>query len=435
MLKRPTKIDLKDGSRFSVGKACGHGGNGDVFYLNKKNVKEIEQKAVIKFFAPKAKSEKERNIRLQRFKEEIEVVSVKLRDIDGIIPILYDYRDVASITEADSYWYIMLLAKTFNVRAVKPIDVKLKEFLALAKTIGEIHHCDNKLAHRDLKPENLLYFNERLCLSDFGLVFSDGTEDLTEEGVHIGPRWIRPPELEDVYLRININYQKSDIYMFAKNLWMYLKRNTDGFSGPYNISDERVFLNYEDFGVPTLMPIHEMLIRSTKHDIDERCDIDECISFIERQLAVCEGNVSRESIEKMRFEENSIKFSSQIKPDGKIYKSIIDIAKIINGLSVSFSLEIQEGNLYALPVTNISVFGEKSLRCNYYDNGVQIYSFILEVDRLEFEDNEWKLHCVSLLNNSDSPIPMLWFNNSFDQSSNLIKKRFVAKIKSVYSDR
>ena len=82
-------------------------------------------------------------------------------------------------------------------------------------------------AHRDIKPKNLLMFKKRLYLSDFGLVWNinDQDEHITEAKDCLGTKAIRPPELQPVGDINDVDYRKSDVYLYAKTIWMILHCN------------------------------------------------------------------------------------------------------------------------------------------------------------------------------------------------------------------
>lgn len=138
--------------------------------------------------------------------------------------------------------------------------------LQLARIIKCIH--ERNRAHRDIKPENRLVLDDRLVLSDFGLYWGIEEERLTELDERIGPYKIMPPELENVQTDLNLDFRPSDVYLFAKVLWMTLKGDNIGFRGQYQRGDSQIFLNKVKFGnVITLEPIHRLMQDYIKMDI------------------------------------------------------------------------------------------------------------------------------------------------------------------------
>lgn len=87
---------------------------------------------------------------------------------------------------------------------------------------AEKHSKDQTYIHNMYKPKNLLLFDGRLCLSDFGLVrnIADTDGHITEMNEPLDPRAIRPPEFQSVEEIDGVDYQKSDVYLYAKTIWM-----------------------------------------------------------------------------------------------------------------------------------------------------------------------------------------------------------------------
>ena len=76
-----------------------------------------------------------------------------------------------------------------------------------------------------------MLFDGRLCLSDFGLVRNIAVTDehITEMNKPLGPRAIRPPEFQSVEEIADVDYRKSDVYLYAKTIWLVLNCNKMDF--------------------------------------------------------------------------------------------------------------------------------------------------------------------------------------------------------------
>ena len=148
----------------------------------------------------------------------------KKEEVEGVVPI-YDFFSKADRNRG-IYWYAMPKASNYLTKGLPAIQI-LEDVLYLAKTIRILH--SKGYAHRDIKPKNILLYRGRLCLTDFGLVCKqDDDIHITEVDEKIGPNVIRPPEFENAWALKDFDYSVSDVYLFAKTVWMLLKATSRG---------------------------------------------------------------------------------------------------------------------------------------------------------------------------------------------------------------
>ena len=119
----------------------------------------------------------------------------------------------------------------------------------------------------------------------------------------IGPISILPPELDPVVPDRDIDYTLSDVYLFAKIVWMLIKKDTYGFKGPYLRNRQLFYLDPKEYKVSTLEPIQQLLERATEDDIgNRRIDMEECIRLLEEQINVIRFERSPDIYKKQKIQ-------------------------------------------------------------------------------------------------------------------------------------
>lgn len=271
---------------FKKGKKLGQGGNGEV-YEAKIIAGDSSKKLAVKFFEAK----KDINKRYERFKYGVEKIEAIQKNVDGIIEILD--KHVPERFEAGKAWYLMPKCEKFQLNHKCDLKTKLSSMKGLAEAINKLH--EHGLTHRDIKPDNILILNGKLVLADFGLLWdeSDSSNNrLTTMHERIGPYKISPYELQDIDITRDVVFRKSDVYLFAKVLWMYLEEDDFGFGGQYSRKKgEHIYLDRNKYGTLTLEPIHEMMERATYENFEERLTMEECIKLIQDQIDIINGKM------------------------------------------------------------------------------------------------------------------------------------------------
>ena len=305
-------------------KLLGRGGNGEVFEIDvvdcEEELPKLEDGYVIKILYNMSSK------RIKRFINEIQTVYKIQNDIDGIIPI-YDFCKSQELNSDDVAWYVMPKAKPYNSEDFSDKE-KLLQMLDICNTLVALHK--NKICHRDIKPDNLLFYNDRLCISDFGLVCeASGVEHITGKDEKLGPKGLRPPEFNNEIERANCHdYRKSDVYLFAKTLWMVLKNKNTAFSGSYDRDVVDVYLNSSDFNIgKTLEPLHNLFEKATQYYPTERESMLFCSEMIYTQIDVAEETIN---IYPLMFNEAINNCDKQIVADDKVFR---DKRKIEEALS------------------------------------------------------------------------------------------------------
>lgn len=318
---------------FFQGDYINKGGNGIVY--DAKCQCEEKKELVIKIFKYDDLNNPVRLKKYKRFIREIETVLGIQDSIDGLLRII-DYSYDEETSNEPKAWYVMEKAEQFKVDESIDIITKLYKMRELGQIIQQLHNNSPCYAHRDIKPSNIFILDNKIKLSDFGLVWCNEYERITDIGERVGPIRILPPELERVYfdLEEEIDFRKSDVYLFAKVIWMYLKNNDYGFAGEYNRRDKYVYLNKNEFDkVDTLEPIHLLLEGATRHNYENRITIDKCLEYLNFQIEILEDRLNLDEKNKFTYQEISKNIINTDEPHSYVYSEITQIVRILNRIS------------------------------------------------------------------------------------------------------
>lgn len=331
------ELDGKYG-KYRLKRRIGRGGNGAVFAVDVVDGGELlpeNTEFAIKILVVNPVDESELEKRKARFVKEIKQVCSFQSQVSGIIPI-YD-SSVFCEGVQDDLWYLMPLAEPYNPKSYD-ISQKLSHMLQLGKCIRLIHELG--YAHRDIKPKNLLVYKGELCLSDFGLVWNiyNTDEHITEINDCLGPQAIRPPELQPVEKLDGVDYRQSDVYLFAKTIWMVLKCNNSGFPSEYSRTNEAIYIDKTDLCIETAEPLHRLMEEATKDSIWDRCSIDECLKCLESQLGVINGTVPQATLAEWKYDEQVNHIRDTLPADEIVYIDPLKIIQILNGMSGTVGL-------------------------------------------------------------------------------------------------
>lgn len=314
------------------------GGNGAVFNVSKlldSNGNIIVGKFVVKIFdydSSKTFNEK----KLIRFKEEVKFLNGAGRSIDGVVDIV-DY-----LFDEKKNLYLYLMPKLDKYEYTKDkIEFKIEKLIKIAKILLQIHNYDDdlKYSHRDIKPSNIMLRDGEPIVCDFGLIWDDQRESITDLNEPIGPRLILPPELV-FHKDFDIDYRKSDIYLFAKLCWTYIREIDTGFPGPYLRSGD-YFLESKRFNVKTLEPINELIESCTVDDFRKRPGLDFCIGKLADQLDIIKESIDPLKLNDYLSKEIINSFTSKNKSTKKEYAASVDmISKFLSQIFKNYVFKV-----------------------------------------------------------------------------------------------
>ena len=334
-LESGSVLDGKHG-KYLLKDSIGSGGNGTVFSVDVIEGNELPWKGryAIKVFKP-GPDNRDYKKKRSRFIKEVENVLSFQKEVSYIIPI-YD-SSIYCDKGQDLLWYLMPRASRFNPQR-STFSQRLEYMLQIGKSLKKLHSLG--YAHRDIKPSNLLFFKDQLYLADFGLVWnSENTEEhITEVNDRLGPIAIQPPELQFVEDVEGVDYRKSDVYLYAKTLWMILLCNNRGFHSEYTRTNDHVYIDKEKYQLQTAEPLHCLMEGATKHNWAERIDIDDCLFYLNEQLRVVINNLPQKILKEYKYTERTKRIDAKAPPDKKEYTDPLSIIEVLNELSEIVSL-------------------------------------------------------------------------------------------------
>lgn len=213
-----------------------------------------------------------------RFITEIKALQ-DLGAIDGIVPLVD--KHTPNEKNESLPWYVMPVAQSFEkYRMGKSPQEIAKDFIELGSTLKILH--DKDISHRDIKPANFLFFNNRLCLSDFGLVKYPDQSAITPLKRDVGAKFTMAPEMRRH--ASTANGKMADVYSFSKSLWIALTEEDLGFDGQYN-PDSSLSLKKYLKGIYTTT-LDQLLVESTDTDPFRRPNIAQVVSRLEEWLTL-----------------------------------------------------------------------------------------------------------------------------------------------------
>lgn len=237
----------------------------------------------------------------------------------------------------------------------------------------------------------------------------------------MGPYKIMPPELESVQnLGIDI-YKFSDVYLFAKVLWMYLKGDNIGFRGEYKRSDSQIGIDKKIFNQETLEPIQILMTNATKKECSSRLDIHKCVKLIQKQLAIIDGRLAKEEIIQYKNKELFEIFIDKTKPQEIVYKNLNQIDEFLKNLDFFTITVIFESDHSKEIIQNVRYVSELTVSCfKKYSGGALSLEIAGKIKSLSVSENSRiaVIHFENFKNNGDKYIPF------FEKGNTLIPQKY-----------
>jgi len=286
----------------------GSGGNGEVWRCEGLNggIKAIK---ILKKVRPKS---------YDRFLDEITVLG-RNSDVIGIIPLVDKF--LPENPTASTPYYVMELGTPYHsILPTLGIEARVGAILQVGETLEELH--TRSIFHRDIKPANILYYKDRFCLADFGLVDYPNKKDVSHLNEEIGAKWTMAPEMRRQ--SSTADPAKADVYSLAKTLWIFLTGIEKSFDGQY--STESIIDLRSVYPRAYTAPIDDLLFRSTDNDPTRRPTISEFVRDLKYWTELSKNFHDRNH--QQWFEIQTKLFPTSI-PSRVVWESLEDIIKVL----------------------------------------------------------------------------------------------------------
>ena len=246
---------------YEVVNELGMGGNGVVY-----RVKSEENNYALKLLRHRKRKDS-----VSRFVDEISVLK-RLRGVDGVVPMLDYYIS----RDKNVLFFVMPIAELLTHYAIKKDkDMIVVLFWELAITLNNL--CKVGIHHRDIKPSNIFYYDDSVCISDFGLAEFPDKKDVTPLKGKLGPERTMAPEMRRS--PGSSEGEKADVYSFAKTFYILLTENEDCFDGKYDSLGTMFISKFCKFD--SMQVIEQMIELCTEHDPEQRPSFVEIIKYFE----------------------------------------------------------------------------------------------------------------------------------------------------------
>ncbi len=307
-------------------KLLGRGGNASVYSIPNNNGERV---------AVKVSRAKKKDKTYLRFKDEVRILT-ELNGRPGVIPILHQYLpEYPSLSEPG--YFVMPLAITIvdYLKGIKPA-LFFSTIINLSRVLSDIH--DLNISHRDIKPDNILVLKNVPVFSDFGLADFPNKKKISKLNEKIGAKWTIAPEMERISSLAE--FQKADVYSFAKTLYILLTNQQYSFEGQYipnsSISlDKYIKLRINDplksideWEYTSVVQLEQLLIDSTNNDPSKR---PSSLEFSERLNEWYNATYEERNI--LEWEHCISKIFSYSIPDSCSWSKISEIKSILSLLS------------------------------------------------------------------------------------------------------
>lgn len=197
--------------------------------------------------------------RYTRFKDEVLVVTGRLKDSPRVVPIL-EHSLPDAIATSDIPWYVMPRASTLrDALKGQDWDFRLEALLELAEGLAELH--EQEVAHRDIKPENLFLLEGTYRFGDFGIAAFPERSGITEDSEPMGPAGYMAPEM--MRNTSGADAKLADVYSFAKTVWAILANQKVVFGGPYEPNGIEGLIHHVESKDFVVEPLDTLLERAT----------------------------------------------------------------------------------------------------------------------------------------------------------------------------
>ena len=143
----------------------------------------------------------------------------------------------------------------------------------------------------------------------------------------------------------------------------------------------------------SIEPLHKMMEAATRHNNIDRITVDECLKYLDQQIAIAEHGIPDRILSSFIYDESISEVKYQIASDATLLnkpeKILLALSKMVNAVEIvgeEFGETVPFGVLYRVESSGADMF-TLSLRINYPFNGRKNRKLYVRIMEMRINDD------------------------------------------------